>query len=47
MEFGYWIELWYSGVFSGYKMGTLVRNELKQEFQRAQQNFIELFKIPN
>ena len=34
-------------VFPGYEMGTLARNELKQEFARAQQNFIELYKIPN
>ena len=26
-------------------MGTLARNELKQEFQRPQQNFIGLYKI--
>ena len=26
-------------------MGTLARNELKQEFQSAQQNFIGLYKI--
>ena len=32
-------------VFSKYKMGTLARNELKQESQRAQQNFIEPYKI--
>ena len=32
-------------MFSGYKMGTLARNELKPELQRAQQNFIELYKI--
>ena len=28
-------------------MGTLARNELNQEFERVQQNFIELYIIPN
>ena len=44
---GYWIELWFSGVFSGYKMEILTRNELKQGFQRAQRNSIELNKNPD
>ena len=41
------MEIWISGVSRGYKMGTLTRNELNQEFERAQQNFIELYKILN
>ena len=34
-------------VFSGYKMGTLARSELNKDFQRAQQSFIDLYKIPS
>ena len=35
-------ELWFSGVSSRYKMGTLAGNEFKKEFERVQQKFRDL-----